>query len=273
MKFQIDHDLHIHSLISPCAGYDPRQTKEAILTYGIASGLRLLNLADHVWDEKAPHAEGCSWSWDRLGCTLEKGRTLLPLPQSPHCRFLFGVEVDIDMEGNLAVSREEMENLDFLVFAPSHLHMQNFTVEAGFDPSAEAHKERYLERMHRLLDMDLPWHKTGLAHPTCSLACSAEPIRMFDLITDAEYREMWSRVRDRGMGIEINHGGPISAEDLPHILRPYRIAKEVGCKFYLGGDAHTPDPIPSIRPDWQRFIDWLDLREEDKLPFVHEQIG
>ena len=273
VKFAIDHDLHIHSLISTCAGHDPRQTKEAILSYGIAGGLRLLNLADHLWDEKMPHDEGVSWSWDRQGCTLEKGRSLLPLPQSPHCRFLFGMEVDMEMDGTLAVSREEMENLDFIVFAPNHLHLTYFTVPEGLDPSAEVHKELYLQRTHSLLDMDLPWHKTGLAHPTCTLACSAEPVRMFDLITDAEYRDLWTRVKERGMGVEINHGSPVSEKDLPSILRPYRIAKEVGCKFYLGGDSHTPDAIPSIRPAWQRFIDWLDLREEDKLPFVHENMA
>ena len=272
MKFRLDHDLHIHSLLTPCAGYDPRQTKEAILSYGIASGLRLLSVADHVWDEKAPHSEECNWSWEHIGCTLERGKSLLPLPQSPHCKFIFGAEVDMDLGGNLAVSAEEMEKLDFIVIAVSHLHLGDFTVPGDLDPSAEVHKELYLKRMHALLDMDLPWHKTGLAHPTCSLACAKEPVRMFDLITDAEYREMWTKVRDRGMGIEINHGGTISKEDLPHILRPYQIAKEVGCKFYLGGDAHTPDDIPSILPNWQRFVDWLDLQEEDKLPFVHEML-
>lgn len=54
MKFRIDHDMHIHLLISPCAGNDPRQTTEAILTYGVCSGCRLLCLTDHTWDEKSP---------------------------------------------------------------------------------------------------------------------------------------------------------------------------------------------------------------------------
>lgn len=61
MRFQIDHDLHIHSLISPCAGNDPRQTKEVILSYGICSDLRLLCIADHIWDEKSPTAS--KWNW------------------------------------------------------------------------------------------------------------------------------------------------------------------------------------------------------------------
>jgi len=271
MKFQIDHDLHIHSVITPCAGHDPRQTKEAILSYGLAAGLKLINVADHLWDEKVSCAGYNLWL--DVGCSLEKGKTLLPLPQSPHCKFLFGMEVDVDLQGNLAVSREEMDNLDFMVISPSHLHLAGFTVPVDLPEDAQTHKKWYLNKLHRLLDIDdLPWHKTGLAHPTCSLACSKDPVRMFDIITDDEYEAVWTRLRDRGMGIEINPDSNISAEDLPHILRPYKIARAVGCKFYLGGDCHTPDAIPNVRPRWEQFIDLLGLTEDDKLPFVHERL-
>lgn len=270
MKFQIDHDLHIHTLISPCAGNDPRQTPEAILSYGICSDLKLLCVADHVWDEKVP--SNAYVPWLHHGINMTRARSLLPLPQSKHCRFLFGMEVDMDLDGNLAASREEMDKLDFIVFAPSHLHMGTFTVPAGFDPSAEAHKKLYLNRMDLLLKADLPYGKTGLAHPTCSLACTEEPVRMFDLITDREYEEMWTRVRDKGMGVEINFGTFYTPEELERILRPYRIAKAVGCKFYLGGDAHTPDETRGLTRKFQRFVDLLALTEEDKIPFVHQHI-
>lgn len=268
MKFQIDHDLHIHSLISPCAGNDPRQTKEAILSYGICSDLRLLCIADHVWDEKSESNAYAAWL--HCGNDMTRARSLLPLPQSRHCRFLFGMEVDMDLNGQLAATREEMERLDFLVFAPSHLHMDGFTVPRGLDSSAEVHKKLYLERMDILLQADLPYGKTGLAHPTCSLACKADPVRMFDLITDREYEEMWTRVRDKGMGVEINIGTQYTPEELERIMRPYRIAKAVGCKFYLGGDAHTPDETRGLIRKFRKHIDILGLTEEDKLPFVLE---
>lgn len=272
MKFQIDHDLHIHSIISPCAGHDPRQTKEAILSYGITAGLKLINVADHLWDEKVPCAGYNLWL--DSGCSLEKGKTLLPLPQSPHCKFLFGIEADMDLSGNLAASREEMDNMDFVVISPSHLHLAGFAVPPDLPADAETHKKWYLERMHHLLSMDdLPWPKTGLAHPTCSLACTQDPLRMFDIITDDEYEEMWTRLRDRGMGIEINPDGLLTPETMASILRPYQIAKAVGCRFYLGSDCHTPDAIPRAKPRWEQFIDLLHLTEDDKMPFVHEMIS
>ena len=271
MKFRIDHDMHIHSLISPCAGNDPRQTKEAILAYGISSDMRLLCIADHIWDEKAPSRSRNLWL--NCGNDMAKARSILPLPQSKHCRFLFGMEVDMDLDGQIAVSPGEMEKLDFLVFAPSHLHLNGFSVPADLDPSPEVHKKLYMERMDRLLSMDIPFHKSGLAHPTCSLACKADPVGMFDLISDREYEAMWTRVRDKGMGIEINIGKQYTPEELERIMRPYRIAKAVGCKFYLGGDTHTPDEMRGLVRKFQKHIDILGLTEEDKLPFVRENMA
>ena len=49
MKFQIDHDLHIHSRLSFCSD-DPAQTTEAILAYGEKNGMTSLALTDHYWD-------------------------------------------------------------------------------------------------------------------------------------------------------------------------------------------------------------------------------
>lgn len=268
MKFQIDHDLHIHTRISGCAGHDPRQSPEAILSYGVCSDMRLLCVADHVWDEKVPSS---AWTWVNDGNTLTYGRSILPLPQSKFCKFIFGVEIDMDMDGKLAVSTEEMEKLDFLVFAPSHLHMKGFTVPRDFDDSPEAHHAAYMKRMDILLSRDdIPWHKTGLAHPMLGVVPN-DRVRMFDLAPDREWEELWTRVRNRGMGIEINISpNCYTPVELEHILRPMRIAKAVGCKFYLGGDAHTPEENRGLVRTFQRFVDLLDLTEEDKLPFVIE---
>ena len=180
------------------------------------------------------------------------------------------MEVDMDMEGNLAATREEMDRLDFLVFAPSHLHAEGFTVPRNLDSSPEVHKNLYLKRMDILLNADIPYGKTGLAHPACSLACKADPVRMFDLITDREYEQMWTRVRDKGMGVEINISERYTPEELERVMRLYRIAKAVGCKFYLGGDAHIPEETRGLIRKFQKHIDILGLTEEDKLPFVIE---
>lgn len=268
MKFQIDHDMHIHSYISPCAGNDPRQTKEAILSYGLTNSFRLLNLADHIWDEKSPWE--CYNLWLDRGNDMTRARSILPLPQSKYCNFLFGMEIDMDMNGNLAASPEEMEKLDFLVFAPNHLHLKGFTVPETTDMSAETYKKIYMERMDHLLSLNLPFHKSGLAHPLAP--CTAHALDAFDLISDREYEAMWSRMRDLGMGFEINIGN-YPDEKLERILRPHRIAKAMGCKFYLGGDIHSPEASRGLYAHFQKLVDLLELTEEDKHPFVREHLA
>ena len=49
MRFTYDHDLHIHSRISPCGG-DPNQTPERILQYAVDNGLKTICVTDHYWD-------------------------------------------------------------------------------------------------------------------------------------------------------------------------------------------------------------------------------
>ena len=61
MRYQIDHDLHIHSQISPCSR-DARQTKEAILAYGLTNHYKLLGVTDHFWDLQVDFGDAPGWT-------------------------------------------------------------------------------------------------------------------------------------------------------------------------------------------------------------------
>lgn len=278
MKYQIDHDLHIHTYISGCAGHDPRQSKEAILTYGLVNGFGLLCVCDHIWDRKVTPAylNEHSWSWLTHGQDFEKARELLPLPQSKSCKFLFGIEADMDWQGNIAISREEWDNFDFINFAVNHLHLTNFTYNPSdaskYSSSEEGFKALYKERLLRLLNMDLPFHKCGLAHFTLG------PLKAFTLFSDEEYREIFGLAAEKGMGVELNFSEELeysvsSPQDEEILLHPYRIAKEMGCKFYLGGDAHDPEYLASRKAWFERMVDLLELTEDDKFDFVKKHLA
>ena len=274
MKYQADHDLHIHSYISPCARHDPRQTKEAILAYGIASGFKLLCVTDHIWDKKGP---GYCALWRGSGLDIEKGKEILPLPQSPLCRFLFGMEVDMDFDGNIAVTEPEYDTFDFLILSPSHLHMKDQTIDPKkVGPSAPEHKKYYQERIFRFLSIGLPLRKCGLAHFTTSLACREDPYGMLELFSNADYEEIFKEVARSGMGMELNFEDDYEKADekqKEQVLRPYRIAKECGCTFYFGSDAHTPEGFAGRRAHFEWVIDTLGLEEKDKFPLIKEYIG
>lgn len=261
MRYLIDHDVHIHSGFSPCSS-DPRQTPEAILAYGLTNGFRLLCLADHAWDDSVPTAHPI-WG------TLKALRDRYPsLPQGKTCRFAFGLEVDMDYDDVIGLSRAEAEKLDFFVCAAGHMHIDGFTALPADD--AETRVRRYLERTHALLDSDLPLYKATLAHFTFDGVAMGRPLRWLALLTDRQLRDIFTKVKKRGMGVELNfHPGQTPAErDVQ--LRPFRIAKEVGCTFTLGGDAHHPESFAAARARLERLVDLLALEEKDKHPYLLE---
>ena len=262
MKFQIDHDLHIHSKLSSCSNH-PEQTTENILKYAAQNGLKHICLTDHFWDSDVP---GASFWYKPQN--YEHLSNALPLPKADGIRFDFGCEGDMDMHFTLGISPDKLDKFDFIVVPTSHLHMETFTIEKGdIDPKRRA--ELYMKRNHALLDMDLPFHKMGLAHFTCRLACYNTPASVeefFNLISDAEYAELFERVAKSGMGVELNMWDV--EYDSPRAFSIYRIARECGCKFYLGSDAHTPSQLASAMSRFNTMVDALDLTEDDKHPYI-----
>jgi len=71
------------------------------------------------------------------------------------------------------------------------------------------------------------------------------------------------------VGIELNFSSlQMSDEEREISLKPYFIAKEEGCKFYFGSDAHTPEGLASARENFENIVTLLDLTEDDKIPFL-----
>ena len=74
---------------------------------------------------------------------------------------------------------------------------------------------------------------------------------------------------------EIDYGngaGELNADDMKFsdaeedvVLRPFRIAKSCGCRFYCGSDAHHPGSFENCRAIFERAIDRLGLQESDKF--------
>ncbi len=266
MRYVIDHDLHIHSHISPCCE-DREQTPAVIHAYGEANGFPLLCLTDHMWDPETP---GAAKHPRKL--SYEQIREALPLPQSEKTRFLFGCETDLDKNGIIGASPEAINAMDFVIIATTHMSvtMEGFTCE-GTEDAAERAK-LWCSRFEAVLDLDLPFHKIGIAHLTCYLIYfkhGERHLEVLRLIPDEEYRRLFKKAAERGIGIELNFPSlNMSGEELELNLKPFRIAKEEGCKFYFGSDAHGPADLAYAKENFENIIDLLDLEESDKFPFV-----
>lgn len=267
MRYIIDHDYHLHTHLSLCSN-DPQQTPQSILEYAQKNNLTNLVLTDHYWDENVPGAQTHGFYGPQNYAHIAQA---LPLPQKENIKFFFGCETDMDKFCTLGVSRPVMDKFDFIVVPTTHLHMVDFTIDRQ-DDSLPRRKELYIQRMDKLLDMDLPFEKIGIAHLTCSLMAPGEwerHLMLIDSITDEEFTRLFAKAAKRGCGIELN-GHDIEFRegyDAERLLRPYRIAKREGCKFYLGSDAHSRKELEHIREAFEKIIDALELEENDKFYF------
>lgn len=256
-----DYDLHIHSQISLCSG-DPAQTPARILQYAQDHHLNTLCLTDHFWDADIPGASDFYKRQDFAHIAAAQ-----PLPQADGVRFLFGCETEMDRHMRLGIPRRRFDDFNFVIIPTTHFHMTGFTIPA--DCTAPQQKSQFwLDKLNALLDMNLPFRKIGVAHLTCGLI---DPSRetyleiLRGLGTD-DLAAVFRKAARAGVGIELNADDMNFAPDEQDtVLRPYRIARDVGCKFYCGSDAHHPQALDAAPAIFARAVAQLELTEAEKF--------
>ncbi len=260
MRYIVDHDLHIHSQLSLCSN-DPKQNTEAILRYGEEFGLKTLCLTDHMWDNAVPGAQGMGFYEQQ---SYEHIAQALPLPTSDKVRYLFGCETDQNRALTVGISKEVMDKLAFVIIPTTHLHMNGFTCDGG--EGVEERAKLWCSRFEAVLDMDLPFEKIGIAHLTCGLMYRGHHIEVLNAIPVEEYHRLFAKAAKVGVGIELNFNSlALTDADRETMLLPYRIAKEEGCKFYFGSDAHHPSELAWAKENFENIVDLLGLTEDDKF--------
>ena len=260
MKYIADHDFHIHSTVSRCCK-DPLQTPERILLYAKENGFDKICLTNHFWDEKV--ASEAEWIEEHGYKYLT---SVLPLPQCEGIDFLFGAELDMDYNGILGISPETLSELDFVTVATTHMHLAGNTVREKISSPEEA-AVIWLDKIRNLLSMPLPFHKMGLAHLTTGHIMKERTPEVIRLLKNDELYEIFSDYAKKGIGIELNMKTIFSGDEEKDILlRPYFIAKDCGCRFYLGSDSHKTEALSRSKENFERIITLLDLKEEHKFP-------
>ena len=263
MKYKIDHDMHIHSVLSSCSK-DEDQNAERILKYAKDNGLSRICITDHYWDSSV---EGASkWYAPQ---NFEHISEILPLPKSDGIDFLFGCETDMDKHMTVGIPLSRFDDFDFVIIPTTHMHMHGFTIDEEDFKKKERVAPLWVKRLDALLDMPLPFHKIGIAHLACALmnkTSREEYIATLDLIPSDEMERLFSRAATLGVGIELNLGDmSFTDAEADSVLRPFKIAKSCGCKFYLGSDAHHPEEFERAKEVFERAVTMLDLCENDKF--------
>lgn len=264
MKYIIDNDLHIHTHLSLCSK-DENQNPNAIHEYAKINNLKNICITDHYWDSAVPCNTSVNWWYEEQN--YEHISKILPLPQDDNIRFLFGCEADMDSDNRIGLPKERYGDFDFIIVSTTHFH--HMAGGEWDDNSNKAIANRWIKRMYAVLESDLPFKKTGIAHPACYLMnkkSREDYLETLNLISDREHNDIFKSAAEKGIGIEINAGDfNIYEDEADTVLRMFRIAKECGCKFYLGSDAHHNSQLTKAFPIFERAIDLLGLEESDKF--------
>ena len=84
-----------------------------------------------------------------------------------------------------------------------------------------------------------------------------------DMIPEKEMERVFTKAAELGCGIELNMHYKPHEENT--VLRPFKIAKECGCKFYYASDAHHLETLKAKLDFAERFVNYLCLEEKDKF--------
>ena len=276
---KIRHDIHCHTHLSLC-GKD-----NATIAYYVRSarklGLKLVGIADHMWDEKIPFAESM-----RHSRSAGDGENVLNWYRAqfiPHCReildeiaaadagdirFAFGGEVDYCPGIGAAITLEEAEKLDFMIVPNSHTH--HIMDKALYEPPRK-HAEFMLRAAMEICTAPTAKYVTALAHPFDPVCCPYPAERVMDTIRDEEFFEVFRAAAEAGIAAEINTAcySSLPVESfgnlwMTHVLS---IAKKAGCTFTFGSDAHS-DPAQDTILLAEQVSACLGLTENDLHPFV-----
>lgn len=263
MRYEIDHDFHIHTRLSLCSD-DDGQTPAAILENAKALGLKEICITDHYWDERVPcNTVVNEWYEQQNHAHICES---LPLPEDDGVNFMFGCEADMDSDDVIGLSPARYDEFDFIIVSTTHMHHMSW---GRGELSNREIAGRWVDRVDAVLNSDLPFGKVGIAHLACELLnikSREDYIETLNLIPQEEMERLFTKAAALGLGIELNSGEMnCSDSEAESILRIYRTAKKCGCKFYLASDAHERPCMAEAMPGFEKFITLLDLKESDKF--------
>ena len=260
-----DHDLHIHTFLSTCCP-DEQCVPANIIPAAAAAGLRTIGFADHMWDPRVP----CDSDWHRPQTFEHISRVREMVPADTHgVRVLFGCETEHLGNGRAAVSPEVAAQLDFVLVPISHGGFVAPT--AGPLATAERWAKMMLQWFNEAVELEVI---TGIAHAFLPGRFTEHSDEIIALIPDSAFADAFGRAAERGVSIGITQGcfpslrgGEADGFHDETFVRVFTIAREAGCLFHFGSDAHSLDAVTRV-PTMAPIIRRIGITPEQILPLA-----
>lgn len=260
MKITIDS--HFHTTLSDCCS-DPAMTVENVAKHLASRGFQLIAVTDHIWDNSAITPN----NFYKLhpACNILKQAQHIRAGKFP-LKVLAGCEADMRAPGEFGITQSLREKLDLVIMASDHFHMHKFVEQPN--PVTPENVGRLILKFFRsaatsgLADV--------LAHPLFPCGFVQLYDRAVATISDDEFLEICGEAAFRGVAMEINssilrtavdnHCSPETTE------RIFTLAKQAGCRFTFGSDAHQMTTFDDIALS-EHFADRIGLTEADLFDF------
>ena len=256
---KIRSDLHIHTSASACC-HDERQTFEVIAEFLKNKGLKKIGFSDHVW---ISDKYGASEFYKKQSGEAHLKLKALVRSRDWGIEILVGCEADMIAPGKFGMTEDFKRQMDYIVLASDHFHMKSF-VEQPADVSPEILGRHMLKFFISAAESGIG---NILAHPFFPYGFTDIYDAALLAISDAELFDACSIASSKNTAIEINpcyfpneNKNRFFSIETP--LRFLSIAKEAGCKFTFGSDAHSIEDF-SLLERLQYFADILKLQETD----------
>lgn len=264
MKFSVQHDFHCHSYLSSCCA-NPAMNVAAIYERARREELTAQCITDHLWDSAVVGAS--DWYKPQDIAYVEQNKLELAKLPNDGPRMYFGCETEYCGAGKLGLAPEHFDRFDWIIIPPNHFHMKNFTRMETVDTEEKA-AELFVQRLEEIAGLALPWHKIGIAHLNCRHTFKeGDFTKVFALMDEQRLKAVFKTFASRGAGIEINTSGfaPGWEERQKEHLRLLMIARDAGCRFYIGSDAHAPQGMEVMRQRAKRVAELLELTEAQRF--------
>jgi len=242
----IDHDVHCHTLLSSCCN-DERMTPPNIIAMAAQAGLSTIGFADHFWDSSIPGAS--PWYKGQDWAHVSKLRDQIP-PDTQGLRVLFGCESEYCGDGKIGISAETASLFDFVLLPMSHFHMSGgFTRPKDLSRPADV-AALLMARLREVVKIDFI---TGIAHPLLPIGFMDYCDEILAMLDKSQLRDTFAKAAEMNISIELNagafpgcNGGQTDGCHDESLLRILSLAKEAGCCFHFGSDAHSVEAFGRI---------------------------
>jgi histidinol phosphatase-like PHP family hydrolase len=173
-------------------------------------------------------------------------RDQLPL-DTRGLRILIGCETEYIGNGIAGLNKELAGRFDFVWVPANHFHQKGFVVPDDLGSGGpEAVSELLYRRFMEVVDLGFAG---GIVHPFVPLGFLEWEAEILDGISDTRYETCFKAAASAGIAIEINaYNGDCKTRAPANgfsslYLKIHTIARECGCTFFFGSDAHHPDAI------------------------------